>query len=191
MKFVLDFDRVLFDTDAFIAKMEEEGLGDLPRDHELLDAVEAKGIDWQEFVNPGVLEFLQTYGQDCTIVSSYISRNRGDNVEDESILKNFQEEKIKRSGLYKLVSENVMTGRSKMADLESLYTKGAVLVDDEPEHIKAAKKLGFKTVWYMTPKKLFTNPERPSESIAELMEGDKVSEFNEFVDLVKDWENNN
>ncbi len=182
MKYILDFDRVLFDTDAFIAELEKEGLGEMDRDEALVTLINEKGIDLKEFVNEGVVDFLSKHKDDCIIVSSYVSRNRGDNDTSESDLVFFQNEKIRLSGLDVLVSEVIVTGETKLTELENIYKKydgEATLIDDEKDHIAHAKEIGFDTFWVRTPKNLLSS----AEGVPDFVESKQLSSFAEFTKL--------
>jgi len=152
--FVFDFDRVLFDTDGFIEAFNRAGLGNIPRGAALVTAIDEAGIVWEDFVHEGVVTYLKEHGQNCAIVSSYVSRNRLDNDTDEQDLAYFQAEKIRRSGLESLVARVLVTGVSKDNELRELAVgqSDLLLVDDETEHLMTASELGYKAVLFRTDK---------------------------------------
>lgn len=180
---VLDFDRVLFDTDAFSKRLVEEGIDKVPRGEMLAKAIEEKGIDWGEFVNQEALEYLQTTGDHTIILSSHHSRNRGDNEDDTAGAEWFQHEKIKKSGLGSLAKEVMVTAQSKkarMAEIQERFTDSLiVMVDDEEENIVEAKEFGFETVWFRTPKNLMQP--RGMEGYPRHVEGAQAPNFGKFL----------
>lgn len=192
MKYILDFDRVLFNTDAFSARLKETGLH-MPRGSALLEAIEEQGIDWEEFVYPAAREFLAQHGSDCVIVSSFISTYRGDNSVDTDSLEFFQREKIKRSGLHDLVGGQVyVVGESKeeaLSELRHSFAEPLVFIDDSPRQVKYARELEYeKVVWLSTAKELFSNPIEAPSFVAEHIEGvERVTSFAAFMELVKKW----
>lgn len=185
MRYVLDFDRVLFDTDAFIKELKDKGIYEIPRGPDLLRAVVEKEIDWTAFVHPGVIDFLKTHGEECTIVSSYFSRKRLDNEPSAQDLELFQSEKIRLSGLSGLVKKVIITGESKEAALKGLYqvNEHMILLDDEREHIEVGKKLGYQTVWFQTP----THRVDLEGAFERLDELHRVDSFTAFVELTQQW----
>jgi hypothetical protein len=172
MQYILDFDRVLFDTDSFIQELETLKLDQFPRDQTLLDKIEAMNIKWKNFIYPGVEDFLRQHGSSCAIVSSYISRNRLDNDFDETVLSHFQNEKIIRSGLSQLVSEVVVTGTDKTTALKDLFEGNAICLDDEIENVNLAQRIGYKPFLMRTQKN--NNSEVPQTII-------RVDSFKDFV----------
>jgi hypothetical protein len=186
MQIVLDFDRVLFDTDTFQSKLKEVGLHDVSRGRALVEAVNERGIDWTAFVRPGVSTFLRQQGNHCVVVSSYVSRYRQDNQNASADLEYFQREKIHRSGVADLVSKVVLVGESKLAALQALQRpeETAFFLDDEPEHVHAARSLGYNAILFRTPK----NNAQAEAAFGE--ENDivrSVTQFEEFVALIQSW----
>lgn len=180
---VFDLDRVLIDTDGFIAFINEHNLHEVPRGPELEKALDDAGCEWESFVLPGVREYLEVHKDECVIVTSAVSRTRGDNFNEEAE-KAFQEIKIKRCGLDKLVSTYRVTGEHKNAELAEFVGERGVIIDDEREHIEVAKGLGYEhTVWFRTPKNLTNN----IEGKPEFVESFQVSTFEQFVALEKSW----
>jgi hypothetical protein len=192
---VLDFDRVVFDTQKFIEDLTKHDLATMPRDQTLIDAISQNGIDWKSYVDPDVLHYLQTTQDEVYILSSYVSKNRKDNDCDESYLEFFQSSKIRLSGIEKgLVAGVMVVGEDKTDRLEELHRKAQAtgkdicFLDDEVSHVRVAENLGIKAVWYRTPanlsagmgsEKMNANPEYPSL---------QVHNFKEFLTLKKNTE---
>jgi hypothetical protein len=194
MKYILDFDRVLFDTDRFSADLKSHGLGDMSRNHELLDAVTTAGLKWEAYVYPGVIDFLSQNGDRCEIVSSYISFYRGDNTEDEATLEHFQTEKIIRCGIKKMVHEVHLTNEDKtetLLEIRQQCSEPLVYIDDSPAQIRAVSELGYDhVVWFATARELFTNPNPesgPSFVTETFAEVEHVTSFEAFVNSVTSW----
>ena len=99
----------------------------------------------------------------------------------------FQKLKIKASGLEYLVGAgNVMvTGKSKEEVLSDLKeSEAAILLDDEPEHVKVGEKLGLTAYLYKTKHNSGVTP----EGIPKFEHERAVSSFPEFVKLLeKEW----
>lgn len=188
MKFILDFDRVLFDTDEFIAALKEKSIDTIERGPALLEAVEEKGIDWTEFIDGSVREFLHAHGSDCVIVSSYVSRHRGDNL-DPAQERAWQEGKIERSGLGGLVQRVIVTDHSKADEFAALQKEfpgeTITLLDDELEHVRAGEQFGFRSVRFATEK---NRAQRSLEGAPPSPETfPTVDSFRAFIALVETW----
>lgn len=191
MRVVVDFDRVLFDTDAFSARLKSEGLGDMERDEKLLSEIEKRNIDWKEFVNPDAREYLKKNVKQCIVLSSYYSRKRQDNITNKDMLTLFQREKIKRSGIAELVLEVIVVGEHKHEKLLEFLAESEddlVFVDDEYEHVAHAYKLGYRSVW-MSKEERVSNGRL--EKIPSVSEFPRVHSFSEFLNCVHAWENDN
>lgn len=185
---ILDFDRVLFDTDAFSERLEEEGLSDIPRGEELMGAIEERGIDLKEFVNQDAVSYLESTNDHTIVVTSYHSRHRGDNDEDSIAAEWFQREKVMRSGLGHLVKELHVTGehkQEKMLEIKDRFKESLiVVVDDETENIVDAKECGFETVWFRTPKNLMsTGP----EGVPLHIESEQAASFKAFLERLEKY----
>lgn len=189
MKFILDFDRVLFDTDRFIKDLEAEGINTSNRGRALLEEIEKARINWEAYVYPGVKEFLETHGRRCSVVSSSFSRS-GDNDNGQAEHDIFQREKIMRSGIGKVLNEEQIriTGEHKREMFAHLKEASVltVLLDDEPEHLEAGEALGFRTVKFLTSKNQTGSLEGGPTGFESMY---RVRSFEEFVELVRSWEN--
>jgi hypothetical protein len=189
MKYILDFDRVLFDTDRFKAFLQDVGLGELPREETLLVKIEEAGINWKEFVNQDVLKFLRENGKDCIVVSSHVSRNRKDNNSSTEGRAFFQNEKIKRAGVTDLVHEVRITGAEKQEALTELireHGENLVFLDDEPAHVRAAEELGYRAILFSPTET--TSHVGGSEECTESGRSERVTAFREFVKLMGEGE---
>lgn len=186
---VLDFDRVLFDTDAFSKRLAEEGIDKVPRGEMLAKAIEEKGIDWEEYVNQEALEYLKATDDYTIILSSHHSRNRGDNEDDTVGAEWFQHEKIKKSGLGALVHEVKVTAESKksqMAEIRERFKEQLiVMIDDEQENVAEAREFGFETVWFRTPKNLMQP--RGMEGYPQHVEGVHAAHFGKCIESLEKY----
>jgi len=186
---IWDFDRVLFDTDAFIARLNAEGLGDMDRGQELLDAIEEKDIDWGEYVNKDAVRFLQETSDTCYIVSSFFSRNRGDNASDPGQLEFFQKEKIRRSGLSSVVSDRMITtDKDKKGEFMGILRGHpdalTYVVDDEKENLEPIEEYTVKSFYFKTMKNagVSSTEGAPAQS-HEIM----TESFNSFLHEREEW----
>ncbi|MFT5037368.1 MAG: hypothetical protein ACI9VM_000948 [Candidatus Azotimanducaceae bacterium] len=186
MKYILDFDRVLFDTDRFFLCLEEHGLDEIPRGRLLLQKIAGAGINWMDFVNKDALSFLEENGTDCAVVSSYVSRNRGDNEKTDSELAFFQTEKIRLSGITERVSEVKITGNEKHEALTYFaekYGTDMVFLDDDIEHVATAHELGYRAMWL--PPKEVSRASSSAESAPIQKEFETVGTFSDFVQCMR------
>lgn len=183
MRIILDFDRVLFDTDAFVAKLDELGIDHSVRNRALIDAALEQGVSFASFVREGVVDFLKERGQEVVIVSSHFSRTSDDNNNPEANPLEWQEMKIQLSGLAELVEKVMVTARDKREAFEEIAAQaGEVMVlDDEPEHIAVARELGFLAFQFKTKKYSAHSPEGSSRFEV----GETVSSFPEFVAIIE------
>jgi FMN phosphatase YigB (HAD superfamily) len=129
MKYILDFDRTVFDMDALytqIAKINPDTkLGTI----ESLDK-----IDIARFIFPDALAFVAAHqSSDIYIVSSCYGKSATWDIE-------YQREKIKRSKIALQVNRVYVVSTSKIAVLKSLTTDmtKAIYVDDHLGHVQAA-----------------------------------------------------
>ena len=99
MRYVLDFDEVIFNTTALKEKMAALKIGEDERGLDVFDRiVEADpSFSFESLVFPGARAFIEEYGEKCVIVSSAFSINPVNNTDEEKQLE-FQMEKILRSG---------------------------------------------------------------------------------------------
>lgn len=185
MILVLDFDRVVFDTDKFIADLATFDLDKMDRSADLLEAIAATSIDWTSYVYDEVLNYLKNTNDEIYIVSSYQSRKRKDNDNDAAGLSFFQSEKIKLSGVADLVVDTLVVGVDKTAVLEKLNEKAKqeeksiCFLDDDVENIKAARQLSMKAIWYRIAKDSTVDSEEGVLS---------ASSFAEFLEFKKQLE---
>jgi len=182
MRFILDFDRVLFDTDAFVAKLEELGIEHRIRNRALIEAVLAKGVSFESFVHEGVVDFLKKRGKEVVIVSSHFGRTTDDNENPAANPQEWQEMKIKLSGLSELVEKVIVTARDKREAFAEIAAQAdeIIVLDDEPEHIAVARELGFRVFHYKTKRNTSFAPEGAPRFETERT----VSSFAEFAELI-------
>jgi len=128
MKYILDFDRTVFDMDRLYACITKNNplvaLGTV---------ASLENIDLTRFIFPDALAFLVTQQQnDICIVSSCYGTSA---VWDMA----YQTEKIKRSGIAQYVNKVFVVPESKVAVIKRLSqdTVATVFVDDHPEHVQA------------------------------------------------------
>jgi hypothetical protein len=197
MILVLDFDRVLFDTDRFISDLNDNGLGEISRGPELILAIDKAGIKWEDYVDSYALSYLKNTEDEVYIVSSYYSRNRGDNDHLETSLKLFQETKIEKCGITKVVKKVFTVGEEKTQKLAELYEmaknegKEICLLDDEKVHIESAINIGYRAIWYQK-QSLTTSVAIEKFNVSDKeFNIEKVSSFKEFLGLKNKFESTN
>jgi len=126
MKYILDFDRTIFDMDALYRAIEQTNPG-VP----LGTVASLDGIDMSRFFFADVMTFLQTHNQqDIEIVSSChgLTKRWSDR---------YQAEKIKRSGIDSFVAAVHVVSDSKIEIIKTIMKNNpeAIFVDDHPEHV--------------------------------------------------------
>lgn len=184
MKYIFDFDRVLYATDALIDFINQHNLQDTPRGRALETALDEHNFDWESLVADSAKSFLASHLGECAIVSSSYSRRRGDNNnaegEDE-----FQEIKLKRSGVASLVNDQYrITRESKAEAYKEFISDDSIVLDDEIVHLREAEQLGARLVWFRTKHNVMgATPEGKPEHI----EGGSVTSFAQFVKLDEEW----
>lgn len=155
MKFLLDFDDVLFDTPRLKKKMDELGISEDERSEEVFDVIvqHDPGFSLRELVFPDALHFLEQHTGECVIVSSASSRDAHKNQRTEDHLA-FQLKKIVLAGLFDIIGENnvkVVTD-SKTEALQELQEKcdekGEVclFVDNRDEYVQQAREVGMEAL---------------------------------------------
>lgn len=195
MKFVFDFDRVLFDTDQFVKDLRSAHVYDegVTRNVSLLADAKESGINLEDYVNQEAVAFLKQHGGESAIVSSFQSRYDDNNSGSDDEIAEFQREKIMQSGLGILVNQVYVTAGDKTDALREVYSEGSFFVDDEPSNVEVAHDIGYRSIFFGTPKNMFHNPEKIRDhSISTVMENTeimKVTSFEKFIELVTEWEN--
>jgi len=140
MKFILDFDRVIFDMDALYTEISHTNptakLGTI----ESLD-----GIALHKFLFPDAVDFfVQHQKETIEVVSSCFGKTGTWDLE-------YQREKVKRSGVAQFVHTVQVVEKDKVTVLRNVpKTERTVFVDDHPENAQAvAEALPQITVLYL------------------------------------------
>lgn len=156
MKYILDFDGVIFNVQALKKKMAELGIAEVSRSKKTFDEIEQKdpSFDIRTLVFRDALLFLEKHRTDCVIVSSYVSASQhGDEVTDTQ--REYQETKIVLSGVADIIgaAQVHVVGKSKTEMLQELQVAFAaqadecVFIDDWKERIEEAEDLGISSFW--------------------------------------------
>ena len=130
MKYILDFDRTIFDTDRLYKELESTGNRDLAGTIESLDKLNVPDLIFAD-----AIKFISMHNKlDIVVVTSCLGKTA---VWDKS----YQEEKIKRSGIRDLVGVvDVVVGEKPKAVLKHIQTDRCVFVDDMEKHLLSVKK---------------------------------------------------
>lgn len=192
MKYILDFDEVLFNTSALKTKLAALGIPETERNLEVFDRLETldPSFKFPSLVFPGACKFLTEYGADCIIVSSATSVTVANNTNLEAQLE-YQAEKIARSGVKELASTVRVVGVSKSETLRELQLQleldgeDMVFIDDRERYVREAHELGIKSIWM--DRAGANRPVQFADS-STMSEFPKVGSFAEFVALVQSWE---
>ena len=133
MKYILDFDYTLYDTDLFsqtaepFKQRDESGQWVTPRIWDILDA--------SDFFYNDTLTFLSAlHPSDVTILTAWTPSLGPESYE-------FQKSKVERSGIQDLVGTIVYMEGDKGPYVRDLYrNEKTVFVDDRLDHLQSAKK---------------------------------------------------
>lgn len=191
MKYILDFDGVIFNTEALKEKMSALGISEAVRGMDAIAAIQDADpkFDFAHLVFPGAREFLLAYGEHCVIVSSAFSENPENNTNAEQ-QRAFQCEKIRLAGMDELLPPGAIhvVGAEKKEVLETLqkeYDEEILFLDDREVYIREARELGIEAVW-MDREKRGRLPNR--EGLPPMLEFPRVSNFEEFRSYLRDRE---
>ena len=162
MKYILDFDRTVFDMDALYEKIESVNPG-----VEVGTVESLKDINLEELLFPDALDFFSLQDQEnIQIVSSSFGLTGQWDLE-------YQKIKIEKSNVAQYVSDVHVVADSKISTIKRIARNvdQAVYVDDHPEHVlNAMQHISGLTVVYINRKN--EQPEIPGvktiRSLAEL-----------------------
>lgn len=192
MKYILDFDEVLFNTTALKQKMDSLGFSESEREGDVLDKIIQidPEFDLRSLVFPGALSFLQKYGKDCIVVSSASSVTVENNTNLEAQVA-FQQKKIALSGVEDLVQSICVVGVDKteaLSEIQNEYGNELVFVDDREKYVKEARELGIESVWMdREGKGHLIGP----EGVPTMLEFPRVGSFKEFAKYANSWKQKN
>lgn len=126
MKYILDFDRVLFDHDRLRTVMEEKELMHVYAEPGLWDYISPA-----DFLYDDAIDFLQQYvKEDLYIVSAYTGRI-GPNAEP------YQERKLADSGIGQFVAEVIVMDGPKSPFVQRCAGDDrAIFVDDKRKYVE-------------------------------------------------------
>ena len=195
MKYILDFDEVLFNTSALKEKMGALGIPESERGLDVFETIAEKDptFDFKSLVFPGALAFVQEHGKDCIIVSSASSVTPENNT-DAQKQEIFQMEKILRSGVAEYIAQErihvVGIGKIDMLaelqrDLEAYPGEQIVFVDDRERYLREAKELGIPSIWMDRGQTGFA---RGPEGVPRMLEFPRVSSFKELREVIASCE---
>ena len=187
MKYLLDFDGVLFDTQTLKEIMVGLHIEESLRSATLFEdiVIADPTFDIRSLLFDDAHRFLQGHAQDCRVVSSYVSSNPHNN-QDVGIQREYQETKIQLSGVSDLVGkEHVhVVGISKRDALRTLKqecdeaNEMCVFIDDRLVYVEEARSLGVFSIW-MNRTGLKAEPE----------EQHQVASFDELTEKIHLWKN--
>lgn len=130
MKLILDFDRVIFNFDAYIADVQKHGLTDIyvtPRVWDVLKVTDYLFSDAMAFIK-------NIPKEDMTIISA-MSPHLGPEARE------YQRRKLAESGMDTYVSKIIVMEGDKAPYVEEHYVPGVVTVfiDDKVDHLWSVK----------------------------------------------------
>ncbi len=155
MRYLLDFDGVIFNTEALKGRMSALHLEEAERSASLFDELTAHDphFDATLLVYPDAYAFLLRHRTACDIVSSYISSNPLNN-QAEDVQELYQRRKIEISGVMDIVGDDRVhiVGASKSQALQMLKDacterqEACLFIDDRKVYVEEALQLGIKAV---------------------------------------------
>jgi len=156
MKYILDFDGVIFNTEALKKKMAELGIEESARSAVLFDEIKEKdpAFEIESLVYEDARRFIHAHASDCEIVSSFVSTDPHNNQNSE-IQQLYQQRKIELSGVMSVIGATHVhvVGQSKAEALSKLQEKydnegvECMFIDDRRIYVEEATDLGIKTFW--------------------------------------------
>lgn len=191
MRYILDFDGVIFNTEALKKKMKECDIPENERNGKTFKRIKDfdPTFDLQSLLFPDARAFLEEHRGECCIVTTASSRNVDNNTNDEAQVA-FQKLKLELAGVAKFVpKENIyVVADSKhealaaiKAELEAADEEG-MFVDDREKYVREAKALGIPSVWMdREHKSVGRNP----EGVPTMLDFPRVGSFKEFVAYLK------
>lgn len=129
MKYLLDFDHTLFDTEKFIRAVSDDGKIDM-----LFTEKVWSYFDAQDFLYGDGLDFLKSQNQSDLVILTAYTPSHGAEAEI------YQRKKLVSARMTEYVSDVVIMEGNKASHVERI-TEGepAVFVDDSPEHLVATE----------------------------------------------------
>lgn len=130
MKYLLDFDRVIFDFDAYIADVKKHGLDDIYVTPHVWDTLVVS-----DYLFTDALEFMKKTPKEDMVIISAMSPHLGPEARE------YQKRKLAESGMENFVSKVVVMEGDKAPHAEKHYTGGnaTVFIDDKLEHLESVK----------------------------------------------------
>lgn len=186
MKYILDFDDVIFNTQALKEKAEELDISVTERTPELVTQILKADpkFDFKQLVFPEARAFIEEYAKDCIILSSATSPG-----ESEAEL-GYQTAKLRAAGMWELLpAESIrVVSHSKKAELAKIKREldaageTGVFVDDKEGYLREAAEVGIAPVW-MDGKGAGVG--RGHEGVPTMLKFPRVGNFKDFRDWLK------
>lgn len=193
MKFILDFDGVILNTEALKELFAEAGIAGDERSPAALErfSEHRPDVDLKDLVFPNALEFITKNAADVYIVSTATSSNDELNVDQERAVE-FQWEKLRRAGILDIIPPVRIrvvpkSKREALCELQlTLAGEQLLFVDDRQVYLREAESLGIETVWM---DRSVSGP-TSYESGSERYRGLRVESFDTLKELITSWKEN-
>lgn len=149
--YILDFDGVLFDTEAFKRMLSRANIQESDRNIDVFADLtkNQSNFDMKSMVFPDALQFLKKFGDKCVVVSS-ASSICSENNTDTQRQRVFQGRKLELSGIAGLVDRVYIVDNTKSAifqEIKNTYVNTHfVVVDDRESYIQEAQRLGIPAI---------------------------------------------
>jgi hypothetical protein len=157
MKYILDFDGVIFNTQVLKDAMASLGIDESLRTKDTFDEIKRSmpDFDASSLVFSDARLFLEKNAEHCEVVSSFLRHGSDISVQAEDVQRTFQENKIQRAGIVDLLGKEHIhvVGKSKKEMLLALKTRFdgegsiCIFIDDRQEYIAEAESIGIRTFW--------------------------------------------
>ena len=155
MRYILDFDGVIFNTQKLKETMALHSIDESARSATLFDEIKAidPAFDPASLVFPDARTFLEAHASECVVVSSYVSTNPANDT-DIPTQNEYQVVKIRLAGIPALIGDhNVhVVGASKqeaLKTLKNIYDKNnepCVFVDDRLMYVQESQDIGIPAI---------------------------------------------
>lgn len=192
MRYVLDFDEVIFNTTALKQKMHELGIPESERGLEVFERLTEADpdFDFTSLLYPSARRFIETHGDNISVISSAFSVTAKNNTDEEKQLE-FQREKIRRTGIGSFVDPKqihvVGAEKSEMlAALQQQFGDELVFVDDRERYLREANELGIRSIWMDHNQK---GSIENKEGVSKTPNFPRVGSFDEIHQVIASWEN--
>ncbi len=157
MRYILDFDGVIFNTQRLKELMALQGIDESARSASLFEEIKVSepSFDVASLVFEDAKAFIESHKDECVVVSSYVSTNPKNDT-DIPTQNEYQVVKIRLAGIPALIGDhNVhVVGASKqeaLKTLKNIYDKNGeqcIFVDDRLMYVQESESVGIPAILF-------------------------------------------